>query len=195
MIRAASVLTSLSLALTVMFSSNITQATPAEVLIIRHGEKIDDNDPNLSPKGYKRAAALPALFMNDARFLEFGRPVAIYAGSPKHTDGSVRPLQTIQPTAKALGLKPITEFESKDYASMVADVMKKRAYNGKTVLISWPHDEIPDMAHEFGMKNKHVPDWKGSIFDRVWKIHFSSDGDVTSFEDVPQHVLPGDSAQ
>jgi hypothetical protein len=38
---------------------NSTNAGPSLVLIIRHAEKPEDqNDPNLSPRGYQRAGAL-----------------------------------------------------------------------------------------------------------------------------------------
>lgn len=174
-------------------------ATPAEVLIIRHGEKNvtaqgKDDGRDLSARGYARANALAGLFTQDARMLEFGKPVAIYAGAPKKEDtGSIRPFETIQPTAKSLGLTPITDYISEDSDSMVDKVMKKKAYEGKTVLISWPHDQIPDMAKSFGVKKKKVPDWKGSIFDRVWRIKFDDHGDVASFDNLPQHLLPGDS--
>lgn len=177
------------------------RALPAEVLIIRHAEKpavavlgkTDGRD--LSPKGCQRANALASLFTKDARMLEFGLPVAIYAGSPKKSDtGSLRPLETIQPTAKELGFSPITSFISDDFASMADEVMTKAEYEGKTVLISWPHDKIPDIASAFGVNKSQVPQWDGSIFDRVWKIKFGIKGSPVFFENLPQHLLPGDSA-
>jgi broad specificity phosphatase PhoE len=175
----------------------MAHATLAEVLIIRHAEKPagvgEDEGSDLSPRGFERANALVGLFTKDSRVLSFGTPVAIYAGSPKKADGSIRPLQTIQPTATALGLAPITKFESKDYDSMISEVMTSKEYDGKTVLVSWAHDEIPAMAHDFGIKKSEVPKWKGEIFDRVWRIDFDANGDVTDFEDLPQRLLPGDS--
>jgi hypothetical protein len=178
-------------------------ASPSEVLIIRHAEKPTTPQLNgksdgrdLSPQGYQRAQALVKLFTLDARMLESGPPVAIYAGSPKKPDtGSIRPLETIQPTAHALGLNPNTNFISDDYNSMVNEVMTTSDYEGKTVLISWPHDQIPEIASLFGVDSHEFPSkWDGSVFDRVWKIKFDKSGKVTSFEDLPQHVLPGDSA-
>lgn len=180
------------------FAGVAALAAPAEVLIIRHGEKTKDSSGDevgrdLSPKGYQRANALPQLFMKDKRMLDFGTPVAIYAGSPKHADtGSIRPLETVEPTAKALGLKVDTDYQSKDFESMVNEVMSEKKYEGKTVLISWPHDQIPDMAKAFGVKKSDVPDWSGDTFDRVWRIKFDENGDVSDFDNLPQHLLPGD---
>lgn len=187
--------------LALLTSSLSVKAAPAEVLIIRHAEKpnaslVSGKDGrDLSPRGYERANALVNLFTTDPRLLEFGVPVAIYAGAPKKPDtGSLRPLETIQPIAKQLGLTPLSDFISDDFASMVSEVMTKSEYVGKTVLISWAHSQIPDMATEFGANKDEVPAWDGSVFDRVWKMKFDATGAVTDFENLPQHVLPGDSA-
>ena len=178
--------------LAISFWSPLAGAAPAEILVIRHAEKISDSEPGLSPKGFQRANALVDLFKKDPRLLDYGTPVAIFAGTAKHSDGSIRPLQTIQPLAKALGLTPRTDFESKDDTAMVASIMSNPAYNGKTVLICWPHQEIPDIAHALGMKKKKIPNWDGGTFDRVWKFTIDN-GDVASFEDLPERALPGDS--
>lgn len=172
--------------------ASLAKSMPAEVLIIRHGEKISDAQSGLSPKGFQRADALVKLFTQDLRMLDFGKPVAIYAGSPKKSSGSIRPLQTIQPTAKALGLNPITEFESKDVDGLVRAITSDASYDGKTVLISWPHQEIPDIAVALGAKQKNAGQWDGAVFDRVWKLKFDH-GTLSSFEDLPQRALPGDS--
>ncbi len=176
-------------------------ASPAEVLIIRHAEKplvaaLGKSDGrDLSPRGYQRADALVSLFTKDARMLEFGMPVAVYAGSPKKTDtGSIRSLETIQPTATALGLTPKTSFISDEFGAMVSEVMKAKQYDGKTVLIAWPHNQIPDMASSFGVASKDVPEWTGEIFDRVWQIKFDDKGGVQTFQNLPQRLLSGDSA-
>ena len=36
------------------------------------------------------------------------------------------------------------------------------------------------------------PDWKGSVFDRVWVLTYTS-GVVSSFQNLPQKLLYGDS--
>jgi hypothetical protein len=50
---------------------------------------------------------------------------------------------------------------------------------------------LPRLVREFGWSTG--PDkWKGSVFDRAWVLNFKDDAPA-SFEDVPEHVLPGDS--
>lgn len=166
-------------------------ATPAQVLIIRHGEKISDDETGLSPKGKKRAEALVSFFKNDPSVTQFGPPVAIYAAAPKHEDSSNRAYETVAPTARALHLKVIMDFDKGDPKRLAEEVLEEEQYDGRTVLISWVHDRIPKLAEKFGAKR--VPDeWDGDRFDRVWRITFRGDK-AGPVEDIPQHALPGDS--
>ena len=64
-----------------LFQTSLVWATPAQILIIRHGEKSEDGN-GLSERGFARARALVQFFSSQPSMLEFGTPVAIYAGSP-----------------------------------------------------------------------------------------------------------------
>jgi hypothetical protein len=165
-------------------------ATPAQILIIRHGEK-PDTGADLSPIGEKRAAALVRFFTTDPSVTEFGTPVAIYAAEPQSEGSSMRPIETVTPLAEALGIKINTVYTKSHPKKLVADILNSPGYDGKTVLICWVHDAIPAIVKALGVKP--VPDeWPSAEFDRVWKINFVN-GNPSSVIDLPQHVLPGDS--
>jgi hypothetical protein len=59
------------------------------------------------------------------------------------------------------------------------------------VLICWQHGEIPALAQALGVDSA-PEEWSDDVFDRVWAIDFEG-GEVSKFQDLPQHVLPGDS--
>jgi len=175
-------------------TASTSYATPSEILMIRHAEKPTSGPEgsDLSPRGYKRAAALSELFTSDARVTALGVASFIFAGAPKKTDGSQRPLETIQPTANKLGLTVDVDFQSEDYDSLANELLANPKYDSKVVIICWPHDQLPDFANSLGVKQKLG--WKGSVFDRVWKLDFVG-GKLANFEDLPQHLLKGDSSK
>jgi hypothetical protein len=167
----------------------LSNGAPAEVLIIRHGEKpLEGHD--LSPQGYARAAALPQLFLQDTRLLQFGKPVAIYAMTAP-ADRSNRTIETVTPLAAALGLNLNTNFVRPEIDDLTHEILNNPDYEGKTVLICWEHKMIAGIAQALGVTP--TPDsWSGSVFDRVWKIDFEN-GRVMKFENLAQKLLPGDT--
>ena len=127
-------------------------AAPAQVLIIRHAEKIDDVDPHLSSTGKKRAEGLIQFFTKDPQVNAYGPPVAIFAAAPAKEGNSVRPHETVAPLAKHLDQAVNLDFEAKDTKKLASLIMKSSEYDGKTVLISWTNAEIPKLAKAFGAK-------------------------------------------
>lgn len=166
-------------------------AQPAQVIIIRHAEKPPTGN-ELSITGNERSFALVPFFMYNSKMLEHGSPVAIYAQKPGNGHPSVRPMETCTPIAGALGLK-LQLFTNDHYPEMVKEILHKKRYQNKTVLICWAHGTIPDIANELGVQPK--PAWPGKAFDRIWLINFGPDGKVASFQDLPQQLLFGDSPQ
>ena len=160
---------------------------PHVVLIIRHAEKPDDSDgkkdPNLSPKGYRRAAALATVIPED-----FPKPAFLFA--TKETKKSDRPVETITPLAAALHEPIDSDFKDDDVDPLAHELLTDAKYDHAVVLIAWHHEKIPDLAKALGVKN--APDhWDSTVFDRVWKITYK-DG-VATFENLPEKALPGDS--
>jgi len=160
---------------------------PHLVLIIRHAEKPDDTggekDPNLSARGYERAAALATVIPE-----HFPRPDCLIA--TKRSKGSNRPVETITPLAKALHVEIESSLNDAEVDQLAHELLTDPKYAGKTVLIAWHHGKIPALAKDLGVTA--VPDkWNSEVFDRVWEISF--DGDAVVWKDVPQKALPGDS--
>ena len=113
----------------------------------------------------------------------------------------MRPIQTVTPLANALNLPVIASFLRDDTNDLVAAVQYNRAYDGKMVLICWEHNAIPDIVSALARATGTSSDvaaslptgWDGSAFDRTWILNLSSDGKIVSFQDIPQHLMPGDS--
>ena len=172
--------------------SGIASAAPAEVLIIRHAEK-PKSGPHLNDRGRQRAEALVKFFETSPAMTRFGTPVAIYGAAPKKDGGSVRSIETVTPLAKDLGLDVDQDYTKKEVDDAAREILHDHRYDGKMVLLAWEHKKIPDLAAAFGADD--APDeWNGDdVFDRVWVLDFDDDGNVASFRDLPQHLLPGDS--
>jgi hypothetical protein len=157
---------------------------PAAIYIIRHAEKPEGKeDPNLTPKGYDRANALVQVIPNN-----FCIPDFIFAAAP--SAHSNRPIETVTPLSKALGIKILDPYGDKDYPSLVHDLTTDPKYIGKTILICWHHSEIPGLAQALGVTDV-PPAWPDNTFDRVWVLKYS--GDSVSFQDLPQRALASDS--
>ncbi len=177
---------------------------PRLVQIIRHGEKAnDENDIHLNSRGAARAAALPSLFVIPPTFptkpAPFATPDFLYA--TKATKHSNRPVETITPLARALGdMKIHDKHKDDDYQAVVDAIFGDENHVGKTVLISWHHGKIPELALAVAHKAKNgdklknqIPNrWEGAVFDRVWQFTFADNGNAT-FANQPQQLLFGDA--
>lgn len=163
-------------------------ATPAQVIMIRHAEKPDSGN-GLSKKGFQRAAALVPFFTLQPANFPLQRPVAIFAMCTSKNHQTTRPVQTVSSLATALGVELITAYTYGSYPQMVKDINSNSAYDGKTILICWAHDNMQKIAAEFGVKNAPV---FPTVYDRIWLINFTGDK-VSSFQDLPQQLMFGDS--
>ncbi len=170
-----------------------------KIMLIRHAEKPNgDGGPGLMPNGvenpraltltgWKRANALVGLF-NPADGASpkppLAKPKSLFASGSE----SLRPKQTIAPLATALNLS-VRSFLNGQEPELVAAV--KAAED--TVLISWRHEAIPEIANLIRGSSEGVPSrWPSSRFDLVWVFDLQASG-AWSFTQVPELVLPGDS--
>lgn len=147
---------------------------PARIILIRHAEKPDDeNDPHLSPEGVKRAKRLVAFITADPSMTRYGTPVALFATqTTKHDDGQ-RTQETLAPLAKALGLRVQAPFLGKDYAGLAQLLRTEHAYDGKTIVICWNHEWIPELVAALGV-SPQPPKWKSKVFDDVYVISYTN---------------------
>ena len=158
--------------LTTMAAVSSPPARPAQIILIRHGDKPSDPDnPHLSRAGLKRAQALVPFITKDPAMTRLGSPVALFATRTTKHDTGVRTQETLEPLAKALKLRVQTPYLGSNYAELAKAILANPAYSGKTVLICWNHENIPQLAAALGV----VPEpkkWKGSVFDLVYIISY-----------------------
>ncbi len=117
--------------------------------------------------GQIRAAALAAYVP-----LTFPQVNYLFASQP--SSHSNRPVETITPLAKTLGLPIDTRYRDADYASLAGEVLGQGKYVGKIVLVCWHHGEIPRLAAALGIKQPRT--WRGVVFDRVWSVDYAEGG-------------------
>jgi hypothetical protein len=164
---------------------------PPTFLLIRHAEDPpeDDPSPHLAAEGVKRANALPELFKaTKQRPDPFPTPDVVFAA--KSSKQSQRPVETIALLAQNLKIPVNADYDDEtDVDRLVADLLANPQFAGKTILICWRHESLPDLAHKLGATD--APDtWKG--FDRIWQISYDKAGQA-SFQNRPQSLMPGDS--
>jgi len=149
------------------------QATrPAQIILFRHAEKpADKSNPHLSPEGVRRARQLVGFLATDPAVNKYGKPVAIFATKTTKDDDGQRTQETVAPAAAALKLAVQTPFLGKQYKQLAKLILGNPAYAGKTVLICWNHDVMPELAAELGV-SPQPPAWKAKEYDQVYVISF-----------------------
>ncbi len=173
------------------FSALIAHGQPAQIIVLRHAEKPDDDAAlHLSPRGEKRARAL-ADFLGNPNALTSNAPIAaLYATRVTRHAHSQRTGETLAPLSKRLSLPVQTPYEAELYPLLASDILRNRAYQGKTVVICWTHHELAELAEALGVSPK-PPKWKDNTFDRLWLLRPGTRS--AGFQDLPQHLLRGDS--
>ncbi len=167
-------------------------AQPARIILLRHAEKpADETEIHLSERGQERARALTAWATNSPAWGTNDRPAAVFACKPTLKAPSQRAIETITPFATRLQLPVQTPFSAKNYAALARQILNDPTLKGKTVVICWVHDELPQLAQSFGVKFGGDK-WKKNVFDRVWLITYQDSGAVLN--ELPQQLLPGDTA-
>jgi hypothetical protein len=163
------------------------------VLIIRHAE---DGGPghDLAARGHERAEAYKNYLLNftvDSKRLE---PAVIFAA--KDSKQSHRPRLTVEPFAKAAKLKIDTGFSNNQSAELASDL--RASHQGKVILISWRHGNIPALLRALGAKPEDLlprGKWPGSVYDWVILLSYDKEGRLIpgSSRRINEHLMPGDS--
>jgi len=166
-------------------AGDVSANAPAVILLMRHAEKplTDVKDPNLSPEGFKRAQALPKLFLDGT----LPKPDFLFAtAASKHSN---RPVETITPLSQALHLKINDDYEDIEAGPLAKKILGGK-YAGKVVVIAWHHGEIPNVARAFGVTDAPKK-WDPDVFDQIWKIQYVDGKAVMTI--LHEHLMPGDS--
>lgn len=172
-----------------LLGATVAAAAPAQIIFLRHAEK-PEIGIELNDRGRERAQALPALFSKDPRALEHGPAAVIFAMRQAKPSTSLRPILTMEPTARALGLTLDTRFSRDEVVALAHALLTDPRTNGKTVVVCWEHDAIPKVVAALGWR-QGPDDWPGKAYDRLWVLDFA-DGRPVRFRDLPQRLLPGD---
>ena len=172
--------------------SAVASATPAEIILLSHAEKPPVGS-ELNDAGRKRADALAGLFATDSRVRAHGPVAAIFAMIPSDKNGSVRAIQTMEPTAAALHLKIDTRFTREEFKALAKAIRKDKSLDGKTVVICWEHKVIPEIVSALGWPNPPTH-WVDDVYDQLWVLDFEN-GLPVAFHDLPQRLLPVDTGK
>ena len=184
----------------VFFASTLTlpadsQIGPkdAVVLIIRHGEK-PDTGRDLSPAGQQRAEAYIHYFQEFTVDSQSLRPNVIFAA--KDSKESERPRLTVEPFAKAAQLRIDAHFSSNQSAELAGTL--RATEQGKRILISWHHTDIPDLLRALGAKPKSLlpgGKWPDAVFGWVILLSYDKEGRLipASTRRINEHLMPDDS--
>lgn len=155
-----------------------TFATPSEIIIIRHADKLEQNytGPAIDPTGYVRAVRFAFYFLN-----KFGKPDDIVTTNPSHGKAhlaSIREVQTIAPLINILQQKdPRIEhniyapYPTTGYPKLAKFLLKNKHFNGEMVLVCWDHTTIPNLVSLLGVKDQ-LPAWPANDFDSVYILKY-----------------------
>jgi hypothetical protein len=175
-------------------------ATPKNVIIIRHAEKIQGGN-ELNVQGFERAGALPYYFSANPLYNN-PSPTHIFATALEGADSSVRPIQTCSPTANHYDLKLNIDFKHTETKELAEEILRNPKYDNSTVLICWSHRHIRPIVLALGGEDPGK--WPKEIFDEVYLLTYDTSakpklqkilqklmyGDRTSFTDKPLPLPP-----
>lgn len=142
-----------------LFIYLITCIEARRIIIIRHGEKINDDYIGLSDKGKARANCLYQIFNDNT---EFGKPEIIY--SNRRGNRSHRPYDTVKPLADYFNIK-VNEFSKYEPKEFVEKTVNK--LSTEVILISSAREWIPLLIEAFGY---YINEDEVDDFDNVWVI-------------------------
>jgi hypothetical protein len=171
---------------------NNSFASPKTIILIRHADKLKQHDPGstLSAKGHIRAINFAFYFINTFGYVDY-----IFASDPKETK-SIRPVQTVAPLANILTehykreTKILHQYPSKDYKKLADDLLTRKEYDNKTVLICWAHDSMPAFANKLGVKG-NLPEWLSDDYDSVYVLNYNDKHELANFTTL-HHQYPVD---
>ena len=160
-------------------------ATPAQVILIRHGDKDSQRgDYNLSPSGFHRAMSLgrmiPACFgaPNQIRSFEL---------DPVSSQNS-RSYQTAGPLAVATGVNiGIVMGSSTSSARFGEEVLTSKLFDGAKAVFFWEHRHLPDLAKGLGWSTMAPID--AGDYDQLLLLSYSAGSKTPKVERLSQQEL------
>lgn len=164
-------------------------ATPKNVIIIRHAEKIP-GESHLNLRGHERAAALAHYFSGTPLYND-PAPTHIFAAALSAPDASIRPIQTCTPIANHYNLPLNIAFKRTETNQLAQELLKNPQYDGSTVLICWSHGHIRPIVLALGGEDPGK--WPEETFDQVYLLTFD-DSTKPKLQKILQKLMFGDRA-
>ena len=145
---------------------------PAAIVVIRHGEEPSDpENPHLSKDGKARADRFVEFMTHDPAMIRLGAPAAIFATETTNDGFGQRTQETVAPLAGVLHVTVQTPYHAKDYDKLARRVLSDPTLAGKTVVICWTHEWLPQLAAALGV-SPEPPKWKAKVYDQVYVITY-----------------------
>ena len=162
-----------------------TMARPAEVLLMRHGHKSDNQaNTNLSVAGFQRAlalaTALPTCFGQIHHILTF----VLNPSSGKNA----RSYQSAVPLAISTGTNiRILERSEGESEQLGREILRDPRYDKARIVVFWEHRHLPELAAGLGWSA--MPAIANDDFDRLYQLVFSTTTERPSIRAFDQRRL------
>jgi hypothetical protein len=184
-------------------------ALPAQVIIVRHGEK-NTITGELTSAGVERVEALSSYLtepnnepgfvgsagLTNVTLFSFGLPFALFASRPvqRSDDFTVRCIQTLVPTALKLKLPIHSPYGPGQEQQLVQAIFNEPRFDGKNIVICWHHTFIAALIQAFGYLPPAgiLPTYPNNRFDLVWVLTFPAPNPPTVINPILQELLFGD---
>ena len=163
----------------------LAHATPAQVILIRHGDKDSQRgDYNLSPSGFNRALRLGRMIP-----VCFGVPNQIRTFELDSVSGkNSRSYQTAVPLAVATGVNiGIVMGSTTSSERFGGDVLDSKTFDGTKAVFFWEHRHLPDLAKGLGWSSMAPID--ADDFDRLVLLSYSAGSKTPKVETFSQQDL------
>ncbi len=191
-----------------MLYTGAAYTLPAQVIIVRHGEK-NTVTGELTGAGIERAEALSSYLtepnsgpgfqgsagLTNVVLFNYGEPAALFGSRPVHhsDDFTVRCIQTLVPTALRLNLPIHSPYGPGQEQQLVQTIFNNSRLDGKNVVICWHHTFIAALITAFGYLPPAgiLPSYPNR-FDLVWVLTFPAPNPAVVVNPILQELLFGD---
>ena len=164
-------------------------ATPKNVIIIRHAEKIQGGI-RLNLQGLERTGALPYYFSGTPLYNN-PAPTHVFATALDKPDSPVRTIQTCTPIANHYNVPLNIDFKHTETKEIAEEILKNPKYNDSTVLMCWSHGHIRPIVLALG--GEDPGEWPKEIFDQVYLLTYDH-SDKPKLQKILQKLMLGDRA-
>ena len=156
---------------------SLYSGTPARVIVIRHAEKPEDPRAlHLSPAGEERAKDFVVFLKSNSDLTSNGLPIALFATQKTKNDRGQRTRETLEPLSRELNTVIQLPYKAENYRRLAKQILSTKKYEGKTVLICWTHEYIPQLLSALGVRPQPGR-LNGDVYDRVYVVDFK-DGEA-----------------